>query len=349
MKRPTFRTWLSLVTLVFIAVILFFSRKEIDRAWHLLSRVDVWVLLLVIPVVAISYIAAGEMVFSYLRRKKVIDHVSIWTQMRISLELNFVNHVLPSGGVSGISYMNWRLGKFGVKPGKATVAQGVRYVVGFAAMVSLLVVSVLLVTLDGTVNRCIISLSSPLVPTMIVATVGVVYLMRSMTRISRFAHKIAHVCNRIVSVVTLGKKKYIIYAKTIEGFLDEMHEDFVGIAKDKRILWRPYFWGLFFTVTEIAIFWIVFWSLGSPVNPAPILIAYGLASLAGFLVVTPGGAGAYEAIMVLVLAIAGMPKGEAIAGIVLTRAIILFVTIVIGYIFYQLALVQYGKRSKPAL
>ena len=63
----------------------------------------------------------------------------------------------------------------------------------------------------------------------------------------------------------------------------------------------------------------------------------------------PGGAGAYEAIMVLVLAIAGMPKGEAIAGIVLTRAIILFVTIVIGYIFYQLALVQYGKRSKPAL
>ena len=114
--------------------------------------------------------------------------------------------------------------------------------------------------------------------------------------------------------------------------------------REKGLLLKPYLWGIFFTITEIAIFSIVFWALGSPVNPAPILIAYGLASVTGFLVVTPGGAGAYEATMVLVLAIAGMSNGEAIAGIVLTRAIILFVTIVGGYIFYQQALVKYGKR-----
>ena len=349
MKRPTFRTWLSLITLIFIAIILFFSRKELNHAWQTLGRVDLWVLLLVVPVVAIGYLAAGEMIFSYLRQKKLIDHVSLWTQMRISLELNFVNHVLPSGGVSGISYMNWRLGKFGVKPGQATVAQGVRYVVGFASMVSLLVISVLLVTLDGTVNRWIIFMSSALVFGMVMVTFGGVYLMRSVTRIARFSSKIARWCNRAIETATFGKKKHVVKAVAIENFLDEMHEDFVGIVRDKRILWQPYLWGLFFTATEVAIFWIVFWSLGSPINPAPILIAYGLASITGFLVVTPGGAGAYEAVMVLVLAIAGMDKGEAIAGIVLTRAIILFVTIVVGYILYQLALVQYGKRSKPAL
>lgn len=349
MKRPTFRTWLSIITVLFIVVILFFSRKELDRAWHMLGEVDIWVLLLVVPVVAIGYLAAGEMIFSYLRQKKLLDHVSLLTQMRISLELNFVNHILPSGGVSGISYMNWRLGKFGVKPGRATMAQGVRYVVGFASMVSLLIVSVLLVTLDGTVNRWIIFMSSALVIAMMGVTFGGIYLMRSVTRISKFSRKIARTCNSVVEKITFGKKKHVVYASVIENFLDEMHEDFIGIAKDKRILWQPYLWGIFFTATEIAIFWIVFWSLGSPVNPAPILIAYGLASVTGFLVVTPGGAGAYEAVMVLVLAIAGMAKGEAIAGIVLTRAIILFVTIVVGYIFYQLALVQYGKRSKPAL
>lgn len=349
MKRLTFRSWLSIITLALIAVILFFSRKELHHATALLSRVDLWVLLLVIPVVAISYIAAGEMIFSYLRQKKTIDHVSIWTQMRISLELNFVNHILPSGGVSGISYMNWRLGKFGVKPGKATMAQAVRYVVGFAAMVTLLIASVLLVTIDGTVNRWIILMSSALVTTMIVVTFAAIYLMRSVRRIRVFAHKLARGCNRVVERVTFGKKKHVVHANAVEAFLDEMHEDFVAINKDRRVLIQPFFWGLFFTATEIAIFWIVFWSLGSPINPAPILIGYGLASMAGFLVVTPGGAGAYEAIMVLVLAIAGLPKGEAIAGIVLTRAIILFVTIVVGYIFYQLALVQYGKRSKPTV
>jgi uncharacterized protein (TIRG00374 family) len=108
-------------------------------------------------------------------------------------------------------------------------------------------------------------------------------------------------------------------------------------------------WGLFFTATEIAIFWVVFWALGSPVNPAPILIAYGLASLTGFFVVTPGGAGAYEAVMILVLSIAGMHKSEAIAGIVLSRVIILLITIVAGYTLYQQVVMKYGKRPDTDL
>jgi hypothetical protein len=40
-----------------------------------------------------------------------------------------------------------------------------------------------------------------------------------------------------------------------------------------------------------------------------------------------------------------MTSGHALAGIVLARAIVLFVTIVGGYAFYQLSLVKYGKRS----
>jgi uncharacterized protein (TIRG00374 family) len=345
MKRLSFRSWMSIITLLLLAVIVFFSRHELERAGELLGRVDLHVLALVIPVVAIGYLAAGEMIFSYLRQKRLIDHVSIWTQMRISLELNFVNHVLPSGGVSGISYMNWRLGKYGVHSGKATMAQAVRYVVGFAAMITLLIVSVILVTIDGGINRWIILMSSTLVGVMIAVTFAGVYLMKSVTRMEKFAHAVARVCNAIVRKVTLGKISRAITAVAIEEFLREMQDDFDGMMRDKRVLVKPYLWGLFFTATEIAIFYIVFLALGSSINPAPILIAYGLASLAGFLVVTPGGAGAYEAIMVLVLAFAGMPNGEAIAGILLTRMIILFVTVVGGYVFYQLALMKYGKKS----
>lgn len=340
---------MSIITLLLIAVILFFSRHELEQAFGLLSTVNPLVFLIVLPIIAIAYLASGEMVFAYLREKKTLKHVNLLTQMRISLELNFVNHILPSGGVSGISYVNWRLGKFGVTSGKATMAQAVRYVVGFAGMVTLLILSVVLVTMDGTVNRWIILMSSALVTTMLLVTIGFVYLMKSVTRIRKFSHLLARVANATVKKMTFGRVKHIVYANAIEAFLDEMHEDFIAINKDRRVLLKPYLWGLFFTIAEISVFWIVFWALGSPINPAPILIAYGLASLAGFIVITPGGAGAYEAIMVAVLAFAGMPKGEAIAGIVMTRAMILFVTIVIGYIFYQQALVRYGKRPKRTL
>jgi uncharacterized protein (TIRG00374 family) len=91
---------------------------------------------------------------------------------------------------------------------------------------------------------------------------------------------------------------------------------------------------------------VTFWALGEPVNPAPILIAYGVATLAGFIVVTPGGAGAYETIMVAFLALAGIAQGTAIAGIVLARVILLLSTIGFGYLFYQHALIKYGRNRQ---
>jgi hypothetical protein len=47
--------------------------------------------------------------------------------------------------------------------------------------------------------------------------------------------------------------------------------------------------------------------------------------------------------MIIFLSMAGTPPDLAIAGIILTRAILLTGTIIFGYIFYQHALIKYGK------
>lgn len=345
MKKLSFRTWLSVITIVLVIVLLYVSRHQLEHAWRLLSEVNLWLLALVIPITAASYLASGEMIFSYLRQKRLITHIKSWTLMRVSLELNFVNHVLPSGGVSGVSYLNWRMGKLGVSTSRATMAQAVRYVAGFAAMTTLLAISVLMVTIDGSVNRWIILMSSALVSVMIVATAGLVYLVKSPARMHHFASWLEGWVNTTVRRMTHGKKRRIINGEKLIVFLDDMHEDYVSLSQDKRILIQPYLWGIGFTIIEIALFYATFLALGSVVNPASILIAYGLASLTGFAVVTPGGAGAYEAVMVMVLATAGVREGQAIAGIVLARVIILLVTIVLGYVFYQLTLMKYGTRN----
>lgn len=344
MKKISIKTWISVITFALIGLILFFSRKEIIHAWHLIGGIQWWILLLIIPIILLGYLAAGEMIFSYLRQKKLIKHVNLWTQMRISLELNFVNHILPSGGLSGVSYVNWRLGKLGISAGKATMAQIVRYVSGFASLVVLLAAAVLLVTIDGTVNRWIILMSAVLVSLMVLVTVVGVFLMNSMTRMQKFARIVSKLVNGIVRRITFGRVKSVLTAVRVQSFLSDMHDDYLGLMKEKRVLWQPFLWGIFFTVTEIAIFWVVFWALGSPINPAPILIGYGLASIAGFIVVTPGGAGAYEAVMIITLGIAGVSQSEAIAGIVLARVLILLVTILAGYVLYQQVVMRYGKR-----
>lgn len=341
----SFRSWLSVVTLVLVAVIVFFSRHELVRAWELLGQVNIWILLLMIPGQILVYFAAGEMMFSYLRAKKSIDHISGPQLVRMALEMNFVNHVLPSGGVSGISYMTWRLGKFDVSAGRATMAQVVRFAMGFVAMIVLIAVSVLVVTIDGNINRWIILMSALLVGGMLAVIVGAIYLLSSNTRIAKFSNWLVRTVNRLVRMVTLGKKKVVLTHAKIDVFFDEMHHDYVALRGDKKILLKPFLWGLVFTAADAGLFLIAFWALGSVVNPAPVLIAYGVASLAGFFVVTPGGAGAYEAIMVAFLAVAGLSQGVVIAGVILARVIILLGTIGLGYVFYQMALIKYGKRD----
>lgn len=343
----SFRTWLSTITLVLIAVIIFFSRHELVHAWKLLEQVNIWILLLLIPGQLLVYYAAGEMMFSYLRQKKAIDHISPFGLMRMSLEMNFVNHILPSGGVSGVSYMGWRLGGHGVSPGKSTMAQVVRYSMGFAAFIALLLIAVLLVTVDGGINRWIILVSSILTTGMLGVLITAMFVMSSTKRMTWFAGLTVRTVNKFVKRITFGRKRSILKHEQVNEFFDELHKDYLALRADKKILAKPFLWGLLFTAADVGLFLITFWALGIPVNPAPVLIAYGVASVAGFFVVTPGGAGAYEAIMVGFLALAGLSQGTAIAGIVLTRVILLIGTIGLGYLFYQHAIMKYGKKRPP--
>jgi len=192
-----FRTWLSVFTLVVIAVIIYFSRHELYHAWVLLEKVNLWILALLIPVQLFAYFAGGEMIFSYLRSKKAINAVSGLGLARMALEMNFVNHVLPSGGVSGISYMSWRLGKYGVTPGRATMAQAVRFAAGFISFIILLIVAVFIVTIDNGVNRWIILVSSALISGMLGVIVGGMYLFNSAKRTNGFASWITRTANEL--------------------------------------------------------------------------------------------------------------------------------------------------------
>jgi uncharacterized protein (TIRG00374 family) len=342
----SFRSWLSVLTLVLIAVIIYFSRHELLRAWELLGSVNVWILALLIPGQLLVYYAGAEIMFSYLRAKKSIEDVSGPELTRMSLEMNFVNHILPSGGVSGISYMTWRLGKHGVTHGRAAMAQVVRFAMSFVGFMLLLVVAVLIVTIDGQINRWIILVSAGLVVLMLGSIVGGIYLIGGQKRMERAADWIVRHVNPFMRWVTFGRRKRFLGRAKVETFFREMHDDYLALRQDKRVLVKPLIWSIVFTLADAGLFIITFWALGEPVNPAPVLIAYGVAAVAGFFVVTPGGAGAYEAIMVAFLAVAGLSQGIAIAGIVLTRVILLLGTIILGYVFYQMALVRYGKRDK---
>lgn len=343
LKSP--RTILSIVTLVVLILIVFLSRHELIKALELLGKADLGLLLLLVPFQFVVYYAGGEMIFSYLRRKKLISHISHLEQARIALELNLVNHIFPSGGISGISYTTWRMNRLGVSSSRSTFAQLIRYITGFLSLMILLIIAVLVLALDGQVNRYIVASSFLFVLVIILLTVGLTLVLSSNMRMDKTAKWIARSGNKLISLVTFGKSKRALRVEKVSTFFADLHKDFQELAADKRLLISPLIWGAIYAIFDILMFMVAFWALGYSVNPAILLVGYGVAGLASIVAFTPGGAGVYELIMIFFLTMAGVSPDIAIAGIILTRTTLLTGTIVFGYVFYQHALWKYGKKS----
>lgn len=342
-KKLAARYWLSMVTAALVILIIILARDNLVEAWRLLGQVNIWIFLLIIPVQFLSYYSGGAMVFSYLKSRGDLRNVSKLEQPKMALELNFVNHVFPSGGVSGASYMTYRLGNLGVNHGRATLAQVVKIAMTFVSFAFLMMIAVLLVTFDGGLTRFTILVASSLVSIIFGAILCAIFLVGSEKRLIKFADFLDNFLNKKIAKI-FKRSKPIVNRQDIGVFLRDLHEDYKTLRREPKCLWRPFLWGIVFNIAETAMFFITFLALGSFVNPAPILIGLGMAGLIGTFLVTPGGIGGYEAAMILFLTTSGMPAAVATAGVLLTRTSLVLLTIASGYIFYSSAMKDNGRK-----
>jgi len=345
MRTMSFRGWLTLITLVLLAIVVFFAWPEVVQAWGLLDQVNLWILALLIPIQFFSYYATGGMIFSYLRSKGELKEMSQWRMTRTALELNFVNHILPSGGAAGFSYLAWVLSRFGVSAGRATMAQIIRFTLTFVSFVVLLLVAVAALVIDHNIDRTVILVSFLLVVISVGATLGAILVVSHRRRLERFSAWLTRLANKFVSFMTRGKKEGSVKESVLLKFFTDLHEDYLSIRKERRILIRPFIWAVLANIADVTLLWIAFWALGFPLNPAVLFIAFGVSSLASAVSVTPGGAGVYEAIMIAFLASSQVPPEVAIAGTLLARVTLVLGTVLFGYVFYQLTVAKYGKRT----
>lgn len=346
-RKLSIRTWLSLATVVLLVAVVYFSRNEIMQAWSLIEQVDIGLLLAaIIPLQVLSYIATGESMNSYLRSQGLAKGIKHGSLARLAVEMNFVNHVFPSAGVSGMSYTAWRMKHMGVSYADSTTSQLVRLFAMIAGFVIILFVSVFWMLLDGSLNRGVTMVAALLVFGMVLFVAGMGYALDRERRVVKIAGILSGFSNRVVYLATLGRKVDYFSRVSFERFLIKVGVGYQQVRRDRRVLIVPLFWGVVFSVCEVAMFYVAFVALGEPVNPAALAIAHALASTAGLIMITPGGAGLYEAIMVGFLSLIGVNPQLGIAGIVLARVLLVGGAVVMGYPFYQLAVLKHGSRPK---
>ena len=351
-RKPTFRQILSIVTFTLIAVVLWNARDEVVKALDYLAHTNIVVILLLIPEQLFMYYCCGQMFFSYLEGKKDAKKVSNWSLMRISLELNFMNHAVPSGGVSGLGYVAWRLKPYGASPAQASFMYVLRYAITTFFNQAQTRVAIVMLLLTGAVakeSQYVLGVVGVISIAVIGMVIGGVAIASNKKALDWAGKNVTLAINVIVRVVTFGKKKQVLKQDVVDKFCAEVHEDFREAKRNRKIIKKPIIWGMLYSFFEVATYWIVGISMGHPELLPQIMVAEAVGSVLGAVLPTPGGAGGYEASMAGVMWGLGVDLGLATAVVVTTRVIVLVGTIVSGYGFYQHAIATIGKEDKEEI
>lgn len=337
------RLIINIVTIVALMVLLYFSWPQITAGLKEIGGAKWSIIALMIPMQIINFYAVGMLYYDFFGSN---GHKikSRWSMFKVALELNFVNHVFPSGGVAGFSYLGVRMKHFGVPVAKTTLAQAMRFALTFVSFLIILFLGLFLLSFDNRSGGLVLFIGLSIAFLTLFGTLFGIYIVSNEGRIKAFTAFLPKAVNTIVRPFT--KKRDLININRVEKLFSELHKDYNEIVNEKSRLKKPLMWALVINLSEVATAYLAYLALGQGVNPGAVILAYAVASFAGLVSVLPGGIGVYEALMTATLTSAGIPKALALSATLVYRIFTIVVFVPIGFVFYQLAL-RKGEAEKP--
>lgn len=340
------RRWkliVNLITVLALAVLVYAIRDQLAETLRNLHHVNLWYVLLIIPIEAVGYDAQTRL---YRRLFGIAGNkLSYRFLLETSLELNMVNHVFPSGGVTGFSYFGLRL-KNGeeLTAAKATLVQVMKLVLLFLSFEILLVLGLFFLAIEGKANELVIFITGSLSTLLIVGTAGVAYVIGSQRRINSFLTAVTKFLNRLIQIVRPRSPETIRIASARKVF-DDLHQNFVLFRRHQRELRAPFAYALLINVTEILAIYAVYIAFGEWVNVGAVILAYAVANFAGLVSVLPGGVGIYEGLMTAVLSAGGVPAAVSLPVTVVYRVVNTLVQLPPGFVLYLRAIAGKGAKA----
>lgn len=326
---------INIVTIVALLVLIVVSWDQIQAGLREIGGAKWSMIALMIPMQLINYYAVGRLYYDYFAAKGRRVGTK-WDMFKVALELNFVNHVFPSGGVAGFSYLGVRMKHFGVPVAQTTLAQAVRFVLTFISFLVLLFAGLFLLSFSDRAGGLVLFLGLSIAFLTLFGTLVAIYIVSDVGRIKAFTAFLPKAVNAVVRPFT--KRRNLINVDRIEKLFGDLHDDYMQIARERKILRRPLVWALIINITEVATAYLAYLALGQAVNPGAVILAYSVASFAGLVSILPGGIGVYETLMTATLASAGVSKALALSATLIYRIFCVVVFVPIGFVLYQIAL-----------
>ena len=327
---------INIVTIVALLVLLYVSWPQITEGLKEIGGAKWSIIALMIPLQLINFFAVGMIYHSFFTTDKKIAFKRT-SAFKIALELNFVNHVFPSGGVAGFTYLGYRMKHYGVPVSRTTLAQTLRFALTFISFLILLFIGLFMLSFGASSSGVTLFIGLSIAFLTLFGTLLLVFVISDRKRIKAFTAFLPKIINSIIKPFRKSRRNTIDIDK-IERMFEDLHDDYVELMHDRGKLKKPFLWALTVNVTEVLTIYLAYLALGTAVNPGAVILAFAVASFAGLVSVLPGGIGVYEALMTATLTSAGVPKALALSATLIYRIFTMIVFVPLGFILYQLAL-----------
>lgn len=327
------------VVLILLGVFVVRSLGRLDQLIDLLRHVNLWILLLILPV-RYGYYWSNTRYYQHFF--KLFKYRRTYNELFNSvMAMNFVNTVLPSAGISGATYFSHSL-ESSITQKESYLAQFFWYIAVFLSIVLTLGLSFIVLFFSNSITQP--SFRIILVVMSILLLVAVIIL--ALTLNEKIFQKILFIITRPINWILKLFKRPPLGEKQIDQFVDGFH-DLVELFTDKpRRMIQPFIDAWLTIVFEVLSIMIVFLAFGSFVNPGVIGAAYIFALLLSAVSVLTSGVGVYEATMVGVFVGLGVPFDLAFSVTAIYRIAALWLFIPIGFYFYQRQTLNSGQDKK---
>jgi len=335
---------INIITIAALVILVVVLRGEIAGTFDNLGKVDSWALLLLIPIEIWNYDAQARLYKSLF--KILGNSVSYKSMYKIALELNFINSVFPSAGISGVSYFGVRLRSETdqITGGKASLVQMLKLMIVLVSFEVLLILGLLFLAIGGHVNNLTILVSSSVSTLLVIGTFAFIYILGSKTRINTTFAFVTKMLNSLIHLFRPGRADAIKMDR-VRNLVDELHNNYRLIHANYKSLKNPFIFATLANLSEVLAIYVVYIAFGHWVNLGAVILAYAVANFAGFISVLPGGIGVYEALMTAVLAISGIPASLSIPVVIMYRVLNTLIQVPPGYYFYHRRLSQPKEGS----
>ncbi len=343
LKSPFF--WLVALAAIGFAVLLYASRSLLHDTWEVIQTANLTLVLLLPLIQIVNYFFIG----GYYRTMFGLFETKIaWTRSwGVVASLNFVNQILPSGGLSGITYLAYGF-RTNLAIGKTTMIQTGRYLFSFASYVVIAPFALALLLLEedgGSVGSILekIQGNTYAIATIVVFLILIGFMItfvRSPSAAQRLVERVRRVLNGIVGIFT---NKEIVPKKVTSGLVDEFHQGLNFFKDQKSRVLSPFGFMILSVTMELSIVYVALMAVGAEVTFAAAFASFLAANIVGVISVIPGDVGVHEAVMTTMLVAFGVDAPQALSAVLLYRVFNKVIFLPVGFYFYTLLL----KPAKP--